>query len=139
MNLRKQYILDSEAIMLVYSVASRSSFEALGQIHEMIKTVKGETLTRTPIMVLGNMADQGKSDGEREVSTAEGAALAEDIGAIGFFETSAKDDINIEEAVHDTIRSLRRTQEEEEKEQKRRAGERSLGRRLSRFIARLKS
>jgi GTPase KRas protein len=98
--LRHQWIHDGEGFVLVYSISSRSSFARIRRFHEEIQRV-----TKTsPVMLVGNKCDRAT---EREVSTQEGRALAEELGC-DFIEASAKNCINVEKVYFDVVRQLRR-------------------------------
>ena len=95
---------ESQGFILVYSVTSRSSFEDLEDFHRSIRRVKQDN----PILVLvGNKCD-GTQD--REVSKADGAALARQYGC-EFIETSAKTTQNVERLFINLVRSLRETKD----------------------------
>jgi len=118
--LRDQWIRDGEGFVLVYSIASRSSFTRIQRFHNQIQRVKessasspsypGSPLSSSspnspvPIMLVGNKCDRVT---EREVSTQEGNALARDLGC-EFVEASAKNCVNVEKAFYDVVRQLRR-------------------------------
>ena len=119
--LRDQWIRDGEGFVLVYSIASRSSFSRIQRFHHQIQRVKeasagspsypgsplaavGGAPGSVPIMLVGNKADRVT---EREVSTQEGHALARELGC-DFVEASAKNCINVEKAFYDVVRLLRR-------------------------------
>ena len=122
--LRDQWIRDCEAAVLVYSATSRSSFSRIDRFHNQIRRVKESTAAQPsigapttsgiyaswsqpaaiPVMLVANKADKEK---EREVSTAEGFALARELHCM-FVESSAKDCINVEKAFFDLVRELRR-------------------------------
>ncbi|KAJ6576956.1 P-loop containing nucleoside triphosphate hydrolase protein [Mycena vulgaris] len=83
-SLRDHWIRESQGSILVYSIASRSTFDRLQIFRQAFRSNqrRGE-----PIMVLvGNKSDKSH---EREVTFEEGAALAQDFGC-EFLETSAK-------------------------------------------------
>ena len=90
--MRDQYIRTGQGFLCVYSITSRSSFEAITNFREQILRVKDEETY--PIVVVGNKCDLEK---DREVSTVEGRELAKSFNA-PFAETSAKARINVEEA-----------------------------------------
>ncbi|KAK7041311.1 ras protein [Favolaschia claudopus] len=101
--LRDQLILmEGQGFILVYSIASRSSFDRLELFREAARRVK----TGNPILMLaGNKADKLS---EREVSKEEGAALAQQFGC-DFMETSAKTTQNVERVFANLVRALRQT------------------------------
>lgn len=123
--LRDQWIRDGEGFVLVYSIASRSSFNRIQKFHHQIQRVKESSLSGSPtypgsplsatsansasfgpapVMLVGNKCDRVT---EREVSTQEGNALARELGC-DFVEASAKNCINVEKAFYDVVRNLRR-------------------------------
>ncbi|OBS22671.1 hypothetical protein FPOA_09003 [Fusarium poae] len=99
--LRDQWIRDGEAIVLVYSISSRSSFKRIERFHNQIQHVRGEP---TPICLVGNKSDRVT---EREVSTTEGFELALSLDIEFFVECSARNAVNIEKTFCDLVRSLR--------------------------------
>ncbi len=121
--LRERSIRHEVGFLLVYSVASRSSFEEIGEIHAEImqNTALPESSlscpdsplpamsSPLPILLVGNESD---GDGEREVSIEEGRAYAKELGC-EFLETSAKDRILVETALHNVVRMIRRQQQEQ--------------------------
>jgi len=98
--MRDEWIRDGQGFILVYSVTSRYTFEFLQQIHQSVRRIKPDNPT---IMLVGNKCDRTQ---EREVSKADGAALARQFGC-EFIETSAKNTQNIERLFINLIRSLR--------------------------------
>ncbi|KAF8203255.1 ras protein [Pholiota molesta] len=88
--------------ILVYSIASRSTFDRLEIFRQSMKRVKrGDPI----FMLVGNKCDKTY---EREVSKEEGAALARQFGC-EFIETSAKTAYNVERLFMNLVRSLRDT------------------------------
>lgn len=123
--LRDQWIRDGEGFVLVYSISSRSSFTRIQRFHHQIQRVKEASANspsypgspiaaatgsagNVPIMLVGNKADRVT---EREVSTQEGRALAQELGC-DFVEASAKNCINVEKAFYDVVRLLRRQRQQ---------------------------
>lgn len=109
--LRDQWIQDGHVFVLVYSIASRHSFQQIKTLHEQIRLVKeadnynamqGELHGSVPVTLVGNKCDCVT---EREVAMMEGSTLAKTLGC-NFVETSAKNCINVEEAFFDLIRQL---------------------------------
>ena len=93
---------EGQGFILVYSIASRSTFERLEVFRQLMLRVK----RNRPIFVLvGNKCDKTY---EREVSREEGAALARSFGC-EFLETSAKTSHNVERLFTNLVRALRQT------------------------------
>ncbi|KAF9557875.1 ras protein [Agrocybe pediades] len=98
--LRDQWVREGQGFILVYSIASRSTFDRLEIFRQSMKRVK----RYEPIfMLVGNKCDKTF---EREVSKEEGAALARQFGC-EFLETSAKTAQNVERLFTNLVRSLR--------------------------------
>lgn len=101
------WIREGQGFILVYSIASRSTFERLETFRQLMLRVK----RNKPIFVLvGNKCDKTY---EREVSREEGAALARSFGC-EFLETSAKTSHNVERLFTNLVRSLRQTRQSEQ-------------------------
>jgi len=100
--LRDQWVREGQGFILVYSIASRSTFDRLEIFRQSMRRVKrGDPI----FMLVGNKCDKTY---EREVSKEEGAALARQFGC-EFIETSAKTAQNVERLFMNLVRSLRRT------------------------------
>jgi len=100
--LRDQWVREGQGFILVYSIASRSTFERLEVFRQLMLRVK----RNKPIFVLvGNKCDKTY---EREVSKEEGQALARSFGC-EFLETSAKTSHNVERLFMNLVRALRAT------------------------------
>jgi len=104
--MREQYMRTGEGFLLVYSITSRQSFEEILTFQQQILRVKDKDYF--PIIVVGNKCDL---EGEREVSTEEGQALARQFGC-KFIETSAKSRRNVDSAFYDIVREIRRYNKE---------------------------
>ncbi|KAF3317158.1 Ras GTPase [Orbilia oligospora] len=91
-----------DGYIILYSIASRKSFEEVSAIYEQIRKASGGFSCN--ILLAGNKCDL---EIKREVSTEEGRALAESLGAV-FFEVSAKANINIDWSVYDLVRRIKR-------------------------------
>jgi len=88
------YARMGKGFIIGYSITSRLSFDRVSEFYNLIKNEKtGEF----PVIIFGNKCDL---DIERQVSTEEGQELAELLNC-GFYETSAKEKINIVELFHD--------------------------------------
>ena len=120
--LQSQWIRDSSAFLLVYNVASRSSFTAVRKLYAQIQrttdSINSESLNGRsyhiverpsavsvgpiPVILVGNKNDVHG----REVWPEEGRMLAKELEC-GFVETSAKTRSNVEGAFYDLVRVLR--------------------------------
>eukprot|EP00005_Dracoamoeba_jomungandri_P005463 CAMPEP_0174260340 /NCGR_PEP_ID=MMETSP0439-20130205/9651_1 /TAXON_ID=0 /ORGANISM="Stereomyxa ramosa, Strain Chinc5" /LENGTH=185 /DNA_ID=CAMNT_0015344563 /DNA_START=56 /DNA_END=614 /DNA_ORIENTATION=- len=93
--LRAQWIRSGEGFVIMYSITAHRTFEFVEMFRNLIlesKDLPPEELP--PTVLIGNKCDL---EDEREVSTVEGEDLAKKCGTL-FFETSAKDHINVEES-----------------------------------------
>lgn len=100
--LRDQWVREGQGFVLVYSIASRSSFDRLETFRQsMLRVKRGRPI----FMLVGNKADKGY---EREVSKEEGASMARSFGC-EFLETSAKTAQNVDRLFMDLVRLLRET------------------------------
>jgi len=100
--MRDQYIRSGQGFILVYSITSKPSYDNLTSFHDQILRVKDED--SFPVVLLGNKCDLEK---DREVTTMEGKSLADTMGA-PFYETSAKNRINVEEGFYQLVRQVRK-------------------------------
>ena len=98
--LRESWIQSSQAVIIVYSVTSRFSFDSVQQHVDAVKKLAGNEIT---IVVVGTKSDL---HARRQVSTEEGEYFANQLGS-QFFETSARFRTNVEESVFAAIREHR--------------------------------
>jgi len=102
--MREQWLRFGEGMMLVYSIASRSSLDELTPLMEQIQRVRDvDDLREIPTVLFGNKSDL---ENERQVTKDEGAGLAKRIGS-SFFEGSAKARLNIDDAFYQLVRNIR--------------------------------
>lgn len=117
---------DGEGFLVVYSVASRDTFDRVDSIVRRVRRVKDEAATmggayggyspspysppgvarppgRIPIVIIGNKRDMQHL---RDVQPEEGASLARRLGC-DFFETSAKNGHNVENAFKTVVRGIK--------------------------------
>ena len=85
------YYRGAMGILVVYDVTNAESFD---NVHNWLRQIDQNAGPNVIRVLIGNKCD---AEEERQVSTAQGEALAEKFG-INFFETSAKLNINIAEA-----------------------------------------
>lgn len=98
---------EGQGFILVYSIASRATFERLEVFRQAMLKVKR---TKPVFMLVGNKCDKQY---EREVSREEGAQLARTFGC-EFLETSAKTAHNVERLFTNLVRLLRQTKQQEQ-------------------------
>jgi len=100
--LRDQWVREGQGFILVYSIASRATFERLDVFRQSMLRVKRQ---KPIFMLVGNKADKQL---EREVTREEGMQLAKEFGC-EFLETSAKTALNVERLFTNLVRNLRST------------------------------
>lgn len=105
--LRDQWVREGQGFILVYSIASRATFERLEVFRQSMLRVKRQ---KPIFMLVGNKADKQL---EREVTREEGMQLAREFGC-EFLETSAKTAQNVERLFTNLVRSLRSTKQTEQ-------------------------
>ena len=98
---------EGQGFILVYSIASRATFDRLDVFRQAMLKVKRQ---KPVFMLVGNKCDKNL---EREVSREEGAALARQFGC-QFLETSAKTAQNVETLFMNLVRLLRSTKQQEQ-------------------------
>jgi len=105
--LRDQWVREGQGFILVYSIASRATFDRLEVFRQAMMKVKK---SKPVFMLVGNKCDKQY---EREVSREEGAQLARTFGC-EFLETSAKTAYNVERLFTTLVRLLRQTKQSEQ-------------------------
>lgn len=88
-NITKSYFHSSDGFIVGYDITSRLSFT---NVSTWLKEINENAPEEIQKILIGNKCDLN----EREVTTEEGKKLAEENG-MKFFETSAKNDINVKE------------------------------------------
>ena len=78
----------ADAVILVYSVADKESFEMVGELRDMVMKYRGQDM---PMVVVGN-----KTDLEREMDMVEMEALVQCDWENAYMECSAKENQNIQ-------------------------------------------
>ena len=97
-NITMSYYRNCSGIIIVYDVTNHTSFEKVG---DWIQEVR-RYVPNVPLMIIGNKCDMEE---KRQVSSEEGRELADKHGLI-FLETSAKNNMNIENTFTDLSRLL---------------------------------
>ena len=96
-------VLRRVAVLCVYSITNRGSFDEIHSFREQILRVKDAD--RVPMVVVGNKTDL---EAERQVSQSDGRQLAASFGC-PWMETSAKARIHCEECFYELVREIRKT------------------------------
>ncbi|XP_051012628.1 ras-like protein family member 12 [Acomys russatus] len=101
----ERYLNWAHAFLVVYSIDSRQSFEGSNSYLELLALHAKETQRGYPALLLGNKLDMAQY---RQVTKAEGAALAGRFGCL-FFEVSACLDFeHVQHVFHEAVREVRR-------------------------------
>ncbi|NVM03661.1 MAG: GTP-binding protein [Candidatus Helarchaeota archaeon] len=91
--LRKKYATGAKSALIVYDITNKDSFDNIKKWKKDL-----DNFTDNAIFILiGNKVDL---EDARKIQKDKGDALAKEIGAVGFFETSAKTNIEIDNAFH---------------------------------------
>ncbi|ELP94290.1 GTP-binding protein Rhes precursor, putative [Entamoeba invadens IP1] len=90
----------SDVFVIVYAINYRESFDEITQIHQNIVNILHKNHKEClPIVICGNKSDL---EMDRRVSFDEGQQMANDLNCL-FFETSAKNNINVTEALENVM------------------------------------
>jgi GTPase KRas len=98
-------ILNCDGFLVVYSITCSRSLERARDFVQLIHKLR--TGRCSPIVLVGNKCDLGQGS-DRQVSFEQGQILAKDV-ACPFFETSAKDVINVDECFVQLAREVSRS------------------------------
>lgn len=103
---RPPFYRGSSATIYTFDLTRRSSFQNILNWKMEVEKVIGDG---KPCILVGNKVDLA-DQGQREVGTGDGEALKEELNAIAYFETSAKDDVKVEPVFTDlTLAILEKT------------------------------
>ena len=94
------YFRGATAIIWVYDITRKESYRVLETWLDIVKNNVDENMT---LVLVGNKCDLDK---DRKIEYEEGQKLAEEYGML-FYETSAKDDINIGKLFNDVASILK--------------------------------
>lgn len=109
--MRDQYMRSGEGFLLVYAINSHSSFGEIDSFVEQIFRINEEKM---PMVLCGNKSDLQH---ERQITISQGEIKAKSIDC-PFYETSAKERINIEESFYSLVREIRKSNSNSEKSTK---------------------
>jgi len=104
--LRDQYMKTGHGFLIVYSITTQTSFEAVTKFRNSILRVQ-EDKADIPIVLVGNKKDLEE---DREVSTEDGKALASKFGC-DFLEASAKTNTNVNESFFLLVKGINKWRE----------------------------
>lgn len=99
----KNYYKGANGIILIYDVTNIQSFE---NVKNWIAQIKEEANPNVIIYLAGNKIDVNES--EKAVKTEDGKKIADEL-AIKFYETSAKNGINVNEIFEDLVEKIDET------------------------------
>jgi Ras-related protein Rab-8A len=103
---RPPFYRGATAIVYVFDLTRRSSFQNILDWKAEVEKVIGDG---KPYVLVGNKIDLAEQ-GNREVGEGDGEALKDEIKAIAYYETSAKQDIEVEPVFKDvTMAILKKT------------------------------
>ncbi|MFX1326846.1 MAG: GTP-binding protein [Promethearchaeota archaeon] len=89
---RPPFYRGASAIVYTFDITRRSSFQNILNWKSEVEKVIGDG---KPSILVGNKIDLAEK-GNREVGEGDGEALKDEINALAYFETSAKNDIKVE-------------------------------------------
>jgi len=104
--LRDQYMKTGQGFLIVYSVTTSTSFDAVTKFRNQILRVQ-EDKPDIPIVLVGNKKDLEE---DREVSKEKGQLQAEKFGC-EYLEASAKTNSNVNEAFFTLVKSINKWRE----------------------------
>jgi small GTP-binding protein len=99
--MRDQYILEAEAFLLIYAVDARTTFDDAVALRDHVLRLRDGDDHEIPLVLIGNKCDLPEA--QRQVTPDEGRAIAKAWGC-PFFETSAKESINVAESFEALVR-----------------------------------
>lgn len=103
--MRDLYMKNGHGFALCYSITSQSTYRDLMELRAQIQRVK-DTQREVPMVLVGNKCDL---ESERFVSRDQGERLAHS-WQCSFYETSAKQKINVNEIFMDLVSQINRQQ-----------------------------
>ena len=98
-SLASNFIKNADGILLMYDITDMETFKAISRWIKSIKEIKGNDC---PIILIGNKCDL---EDKRKIAKEDGEKQAKDNGFL-FFETSCKDNINIQETINAIVNKV---------------------------------
>ena len=96
--IRESYLEGAHCALLVYDITKQESFDNLGKWLDELKKFTGDI----PFILAGNKLDLEK---DRAIPKDKGEAKAKEIGAINFYETSAKSGTAVDNAFEELAKA----------------------------------
>ncbi|KAL0221375.1 hypothetical protein RCL1_001229 [Eukaryota sp. TZLM3-RCL] len=103
LSLRATYLEEGHGFLLVYSIDNPQSFEEVCSLFEALERVKGDAPIN--VVIAGNKCDLPAE--QRKVQRSQVEAFAKQ-RKVPFFETSAKESINVTESFENVVREIRK-------------------------------
>lgn len=110
--LRSTWMRERDGFLLVFSLSDRTTFEALEPFIQQLLTIHEEDAHPPPIILLGNKSDLAS---ERQIQHSEAAQYAAKYMNGVYFECSALNGANINEAFTAVVRHIRKSKKERAK------------------------
>ena len=107
----KNYYKGANGIILIYDVTNPKTYD---NVKNWVTQIREEASPNVVVYLCGNKIDMEE---ERKVKTEEGKKLADEFG-LPFYETSAKNDININETFEDLVEGINTNVKNEGNEKK---------------------
>eukprot|EP01097_Dermamoeba_algensis_P009892 TRINITY_DN711_c0_g1_i4.p1 TRINITY_DN711_c0_g1~~TRINITY_DN711_c0_g1_i4.p1 ORF type:complete len:135 (-),score=16.53 TRINITY_DN711_c0_g1_i4:270-674(-) len=102
--MQDQWFRSGQGFMVVFSLISKKSFLEVSNLVDKILRIK--STKSVPMVLAANKCDLVN---EREVTQEDGQSLAKKFGC-PYFETSAKEKINVEEVFKDLVKQVRNSE-----------------------------
>lgn len=99
--MRELYMKQGQGFLLVFSITSMNSLHELAELRDMIVRIKDDE--HVPLVIVGNKSDL---EDDRQVSRATVFQLAQQCGNAPYFETSARQRINVDDIFLNVCRQI---------------------------------